>query len=340
MNPPLPPFIPKILIVDDEEALRTMLCTGVERSGMTCHTADCAATALEFLAHNKVDVVITDVIMPGMNGIQLCETIKKTYETDVMVMTGYSDYAYELILERGASDFMPKPLRIPEFIARIRRVLAERAVHRERDQALLQVQDTLHKYRRAVDGVVHAMSVAVELKDPYTAGHQQRVAKIACEIAAVLSLTEDEISGLRIAATIHDLGKITIPSEILCKPGKLDPLEYEMLKRHVDMGYNILQNVDFPWPVADFVRQHHERLDGSGYPRGLKGDEILKEARIIAVADVFETMTSHRPYRPARGPGVALEEMLGGKGTLYDAEAVDALLTVYPEGARKSSPTI
>ena len=220
-------------------------------------------------------------------------------------------------------------MRIAEFVARLKRVLAERRTLSQRNRAVDELQLNLNKLRRAMDGIVHAMSVAVELRDPYTAGHQQRVSNLACAIARSLGLSEDRIDGLRMASIIHDLGKLTIPAEILCKPGRLSNLEYELIKNHVQAGYDILKRIEFPWPLAEIILQHHERLDGSGYPHGLSGDAIVLEARIIAVSDVFETIASHRPYRPSLGVNKAIDELRLNKGKLYDPLVVETCLELF-----------
>ncbi len=185
--------------------------------------------------------------------------------------------------------------------------------------------------RRALKGVVQAMSVTVEMRDPYTAGHQHRVSRLSVAIAREMGLPERQIEGIRMAGDIHDIGKIYVPAEILSKPGKLTDIEFTIIKTHPQVGFDILKNVEFPWPIADIVVQHHERLDGKGYPAGLKGDAILPEARIIIVADVVEAMSSHRPYRPAHGIDKALEEISLHRGTVYDAVVVDACLRLFKE---------
>jgi putative nucleotidyltransferase with HDIG domain len=167
------------------------------------------------------------------------------------------------------------------------------------------------------------------MRDPYTAGHQQRVAQLARAIARELGMPEAEIHSLYLASIVHDLGKIHIPAEILSKPGRLSPIEYELIKTHATAGFDLLKAVDFPWPIAQIVSQHHERLDGSGYPHGLAGDEILPHARIMAVADVVEAMASHRPYRPALGIATALAEIEQNQGRLYDPAAVAACLRLF-----------
>ena len=172
---------------------------------------------------------------------------------------------------------------------------------------------------------------AVESRDPYTSGHQVRVAHLARAIATEMGLPQDKIDGIRMAGSIHDIGKLSIPAEILSKPTKLTDIEYSLIKEHSRIGYEMLKNVESPWPLAQIVYQHHERMDGSGYPRNLKGDEILLGARIMAVADVVETMASHRPYRAALGIEAALEEIEKNKGIFYDNAVVDACLKLFRE---------
>ncbi|MDI6907723.1 MAG: PAS domain S-box protein [Thermoanaerobacterales bacterium] len=176
---------------------------------------------------------------------------------------------------------------------------------------------------------IQAMARLVEMRDPYTAGHQHRVAELSCAIARQMGLAEERIEALRMAAHLHDIGKIVVPAAILNKPARLGREEMALVAAHPVTAYEILREIDFPWPVADIVRQHHERLDGSGYPDGRKDDGILLEARILAVADVIDAITSHRPYRPAHPPEAALEEVIRHRGTLYDPAVVDAALAVF-----------
>ncbi|MBF0607754.1 MAG: GAF domain-containing protein [Magnetococcales bacterium] len=201
-----------------------------------------------------------------------------------------------------------------------------------RKSAITELEASLSKLRRITGAVMEAMSVAVEIRDPYTAGHQRRVADLARRIAHEMGLSADQTEGLRVAAEIHDLGKISIPAEILSKAGKIKPQEFEIIKDHSEIGYNILKGIEFPYPVADIVLQHHEKLNGTGYPRGLKGDEILIEARIVCVADVVEAMANHRPYRPALGVEKAMEEISANSTILYDPDVVRACLRVFNEG--------
>jgi len=199
----------------------------------------------------------------------------------------------------------------------------------ERRQTGQELKTSLEKLRKALAGTIQAMALTVETRDAYTAGHQRRSTALARAIALEMGLAEDLVDGIRMAGVIHDLGKISIPAEILSKPGKITENEFNLIKDHPRTGYDILKNIEFQWPIAEIVLQHHERMDGSGYPRGLKGEEILLEARILAVADVIEAMASHRPYRPALGLDEAMAEITSKRGTRYDAEAVDASVELF-----------
>jgi PAS domain S-box-containing protein len=205
----------------------------------------------------------------------------------------------------------------------------------ERRKAEAELQQTLDSLKKAVGATIQVMVSAVEARDPYTAGHQIRSADLACAIATEMELSQDKIDGLHMAGSIHDIGKLSIPAEILSKPTKLTNIEFSLIKEHSLSGYEMLKDVESPWPLAQIVYQHHERMDGSGYPRNLKGDEILMEARIMAVADVVEAMASHRPYRPGLGMDVALAEIEKNKGTHYDNTVVDACLRLFREKGYK-----
>ncbi len=184
---------------------------------------------------------------------------------------------------------------------------------------------------KSLYSTVDALASTVEAKDLYNGRHQRRVAHLAAAIASEMEYSSDRVRLVRTAAIVHDLGKIHIPSEILSKPGKLSDIEYALIKTHVQASYDILKNIDFPWPIADIVYQHHERIDGSGYPRGLKGSQTLAEAKIISVADVVEAMSSHRPYRAALGVDKALDELQMNRGILYDAKVVDSCIKLFKE---------
>jgi putative two-component system response regulator len=332
MGPTFPEQQEMILVVDDDEGIRNLLQAGIHMAGYRCFVAESPTPALAVLDEYPVDVVVADIKMPEMSGIELTHIIKARYTADVIIMTGFiEDFNYEGIVKQGASDFLQKPVRIAEFIARLKRVIAERRSRLDLKQALDDLKLNLEKLRRAMEGIVEAISVTVEMRDPYTAGHQKRVADLACAIAQEMGLPEDQVYGLRMASVIHDLGKITVPAEILSKPGQLSALEYELIKSHVQAGYDILKQIEFPWPLAEIIRQHHERLDGSGYPRGLKNGEILLPAKILSVCDVFETIASHRPYRPSLGLQRAIDEIAQNRGKLYDGRVVDVCLALFKE---------
>jgi putative nucleotidyltransferase with HDIG domain len=199
----------------------------------------------------------------------------------------------------------------------------------EREKAEKDLGSSLEKLRNTLNGTIQAMALIVERRDPYTAGHQRRVAQLGQAIAREMGLSAHQIEGVRMSGLIHDISKMAIPSAILSKPGRLDPEEFALIKKHPWVGYDILKQVEFPWPIAQIVYQHHERLNGSGYPRGLSGDDMLIEARILCVADVVEAMASHRPYRPALGIREALEEIKGKRGELYDPEIVDVCVELF-----------
>ncbi|MDD4092254.1 MAG: PAS domain S-box protein, partial [Smithellaceae bacterium] len=190
---------------------------------------------------------------------------------------------------------------------------------------------SMEQLRKALGGTVQAVALMVESKDPYTAGHQRRVADLSRAIAREMGLSQERIESLRVAGTIHDIGKVSVPAEILAMPRKLTNLEYSLIQTHAQSGYDILKDIEFPWPIARMVLEHHERMNGSGYPNGLTGDQILPESRILAVADVVEAMATHRPYRSALGLDKALEEITLNRGLLYDPEVVDACLRLFRE---------
>lgn len=185
--------------------------------------------------------------------------------------------------------------------------------------------------KTAMEGTVRAIAYTIETRDPYTAGHQRRVTKLACTIGEEMGLSKNQIEGLRMSGELHDIGKIHVPAEILSKPGQISDAEYTIIKTHAQVGHDILKTIEFPWPIAKIVLQHHERINGSGYPYGLKGEEILLEAKILAVADVLEAMATHRPYRPALTVEESLEEISNNRGILYDPEVVDICLKLFKE---------
>ena len=201
----------------------------------------------------------------------------------------------------------------------------------QRKTAEAELTRSWERLQKALAGTIQAMALTIEMRDPYTAGHQRRVGKLSCAIAREMELSAERVEAIQMASDIHDVGKIYIPAEILSKPGQLTEIEYSIIKTHPQVGYDILKSIEFPWPLAEIVYQHHERLNGTGYPNGLSGENILLEARIMCVADVVEAMSSHRPYRPAHGIDKALDEILKNRGILYDSRVVDICIKLFKE---------
>ncbi|MEJ2586885.1 MAG: response regulator [Deltaproteobacteria bacterium] len=319
-----------VLVVDDEEPIRDLIQEGVRRCGYECSVAADAFEALEMMKETETDLVITDIMMPGMDGIELSSKIKETYGADVIAITGFvEEYSYNTVMDMGVSDFMEKPVSIHELELRLARVVRERSNIKKRRQAEKDLRESLEKLRVVMESVVEAMALAIEKRDPYTSGHQKRVAMVADAIANQMGLPDEEVNGVRVAAMVHDIGKISIPGEILSKPGELTDIEMSLIREHPRSGYDILKGIDFPWPVSEMVIQHHERLDGSGYPDGLTSDAIHLGAKILGVADTVEAMISHRPYRASLGLDKALDEIRKNKNKLYDPDVVDACVAVF-----------
>lgn len=325
----------RILVVDDEQPIRNLINRAIQIAGYSCQTAGDGQEALEILKRDPIDVVITDIAMPGMNGIELTRAIRQNYSADVIVMTGFvEDYVFEDVIAGGASDFMQKPVSIKEMTIRLKRLLRERENISRRARMEEELRKSFCRLKRSLEDAISVLSRALEMRDPYTAGHQKRVTQLACMIGKEMGLDSDMMDGIRLAGLVHDIGKINVPSEILTKPGRLSQIEHDLIRLHPEAGFDILKDIEFPWPIADIVRQHHERMNGTGYPEGLKGEDIRIEARIIAVADVIDAMASHRPYRPAVGLEKALEEVEGRKGTLYDEDIVKACSRVLEKSGK------
>ena len=321
-----------ILVVDDEESIRDILQRTIQDAGYECSVAENVPQALEILDRRKTDVVITDIVMPGESGIMLLEKVKGMCDADVMVITGFADdLEYEEIIRKGACDFIKKPMSPRELLTRLKRVLRERSILAERNQATEKLEGSFDRLKRILDETVDVLGSALEKRDPYTAGHQQRVARLTCTIAEEIGFSRDRVEGIRIAGLLHDIGKISTPTDILNKPSKLSVNEFNLIKEHSQTGYEILKNIEFNQPVADIVLQHHERMNGTGYPQGIAGKDILLEARILAVADCVEAMVSHRPYRPALGRSFALEEITKNREILYDPLVVHTCLRLFNE---------
>ena len=323
-----------ILVVDDEEQIRRLLNRTLSGIEHTCTLAADGAEARKSLDEQHFDLALCDVNMPGESGVDLARYVASRYEdTAVIILTAMDDpETADAAIEAGTYGYIIKPFNPNELIINIRNALRRRKLEiadRIYQQDLEQVvQERTVRLQGALEGIIQAMARAVELRDPYTAGHQHRVANIAVVIAIEMDIPKDKIEGLRMGGMIHDLGKISVPAEILSKPGGLTDIEFALVKTHSRSGYDIIADIEFPWPIAQMVLQHHERMNGSGYPQGLSGVDILLEARILCVADVVEAMASHRPYRPTLGIEKALDEISENKGVFYDPEVVDALFRI------------
>jgi len=327
--------VPNILIVDDEVQIRDMLSRILARQGYNCTLSANAQEARNCLETHVFDIVLCDVNMPGESGVKLAQHIHTEYKDIAVIMaTGVDDpLVADAAIQAGIYGYIIKPLDMNEVLINVRNSLRRReleiANRRYRRDLEQMVEERTSLLRRAMEGIIRAISRAVELRDPYTSGHQQRVAMLSGAIAQEMGLPKDRIEGIRLAAMIHDLGKITVPAGILSKPTRLADYELAIIRTHSQVGYDILKEIEFPWPIAEIVYQHHEKMDGSGYPRGLSGKDILLDARILCVADVVEAMASHRPYRPAIGLDQALAEISDNAGALYDPEAVQACLSLF-----------
>ena len=336
--------VPRILVIDDEAGVRRTVCRKLENHGCEYAQAANAEEARSLIKGQDFDLVLCDMRMPGESGMNLIKHISEEHpDTAVIMITGVGDMdVARNVLENGAYGYVVKPFQPDELmfnvssaLRRRKLELENRAYHKNLEMKITERTDSLRvaneRLVMAMNGFVEAMAMTVEMRDPYTAGHQNRVSRLACAIAEELGLNGAQVEGLRMAGMIHDLGKITVPAEILNKPGRLSEIEFSLIKTHSRLGYEILKDIAFPWPIAQIVLQHHERLDGSGYPRGLTEKDILLEAKILAVADVIEAMASHRPYRPALSLDEALEEIERHKGRFYDSEVTDACLRLFRE---------
>jgi putative two-component system response regulator len=362
-----------ILIVDDEDSILNAFKRILADDDYEVHAVNNGMEGLNILraAQKPYSLIVSDQRMPEMSGVQFFAQAKDIFPDAVRILlTGYadSDAIIDAINKGGVHLYFTKPWHEEEILLHIKQSLSKVEILAEnkrlielikvKNKELVRLNKTLEKkandrtndllaqteklkesYRKSqliLDGIVKTLSKIVETRDPYTSGHEDQVAKIACRIAKEMKLPEEQISSIYISATLHDIGKISVPSEILTKPSILSNLEREIIKTHCKVANDILVNIEFPYPVAEIIYQHHERMDGSGYPRGLKGDSIALEARIIGVADVIDAMASYRPYRPALGVDAAIEEIIKFRGVAYDPAVVDACLRIYNRPAPSS----
>ena len=344
-SPPIDKGRKQVLIVDDERPIRMLLQKILEANGYDCRTAENAAQARALMTEKVSDLILCDINMPGESGLSFIRHVLKAFpDTAAIMVSAIGDpLLAESMLQLGVYDYIIKPMdrngiliSVANAFRRRDLEIANRSYRRNLEQMVDERTDSLQrsmkKLENAMNGIVRAIAHTVETRDPYTAGHQRRVADLAVALAQTVGFEEEMIEAVRMAAIIHDLGKISVPAEILSKPSRLTVNEFNLIKEHPLVGYNILKDIEFPWEIATMVYQHHEKLDGSGYPLGLSGDEILPESRVLTVADVVEAMASHRPYRPGLGIEIALDEIQKNQGRLYDPEVTAACQALFKEG--------
>ncbi len=334
----------KILIVDDEISIRRTFEIFLKREGHEIFLAPNVEEALEIVAKEPLDLIITDIIMPRVSGITLLKKIReKNDKIPVIIMTGEPtvETAKQAVTE-SAEDYLTKPVS-KEILMRAtnyalskkeledKKAILEKENIRYRENLEVLVDQRTLALQRAIKGTVSTIASIIEVKDPYTAGHEKRVANLAYAIAEKLGLSDEEKKKIYFTGYLHDIGKLLVPSEILSKPGRLTEGEFQVIKEHVKNGYDLTKDIELPWDISTTILQHHERLDGSGYPNGLKGDEIILEARILAVADVVEAMTSHRPYRPGLGIDFALDEIQRNSGITFDEKVVEVTIQLFTQ---------
>ncbi len=349
---------PRVLVADDDPSSRYLLESILTSGGYEVSSAADGAEALAAAHQDPPDLIITDILMPNMDGYALCREWRADPTlVDIPLVFYTANYTHaddERFAENlGADRFLLKPMDPDDLLHEVNDLLelteagdlphrppqpgSENEVLKEYnarlvsklEQQLTEVQRVNQSLTALVDGTIQAIAKLVEARDPYTAGHQERVADLASAIAAEMGYDEDYQRGIRMAGLLHDIGKIYVPAEILTKPRQLTDAEFNIVKLHSEVAYDVLSPIEFPWPIADYVIQHHERMDGSGYPGGLEGDQIVQGGRILAVADVVEAMSSHRPYKTAVGLEPALDEIEANAGRLYDEDVAAACLRLF-----------
>jgi putative two-component system response regulator len=316
----------KVLFVDDEP----LVLAGIQRVLHNKFDIQLAKSAAEGLSliKNAVSfaVVVSDFQMPDCDGIDFLAQVGALSPNSIRIMlTGYAqlETSIRAVNEGHIFRFLSKPCPMDVLEKSIRDAIRQyQLIQTEREYFILK------KWEESLGGLIQAFVRLIESKDPYTAGHQLRVSQFSEAIANALHFSEEFVDQIRMAAMIHDIGKIYVPVEFLNKPGRLNSSEWDIIKMHAQIGHDILSPISFPFPIHEIILQHHERIDGSGYPRGLEESEICLEAKIIAVADVVEAMAHHRPYRPAKGFEEAIRELKSNRGIKYDSRISDAALTL------------
>lgn len=335
------PIVARVLIVDDELPARKLLATMLKEAGARCETAAGAEEALRILHTEPLDAALVDLQMPGISGMELLSEVRPLYPSLAFLMvTGVDDIQVGIeAMKKGADDYLVKPLQIEVIVASLERALEKKRLEQEVEnyrrhleemvgERTKQLKSALWQIELSYENTLEALGAAIDLRDGQTAGHSQRVAGYSTKIAKELRATEHELKTIARGAWLHDIGKLATPDAILLKPGALTLEEWLIMQRHAEIGYNLVKRIPFLADAAEIILTHHERWDGSGYPRGLKGTDIPLGARIFAVADTVDAMTSDRPYRSALSFEEAQEEIRSGAGSRYDSQVVSAFLAV------------
>ena len=319
--------IAKILVVEDERVVGEDIKVRLQKLGYSVPSI--VLSGEEAVNKTRVlrpDLVLMDIVLEGdMDGIEASAQIRSLYDIPVVYLTAFAD---QKTLER-AKITEPYGYLLKPFDDRDLHIAIDIGLYKHRMEKKL--RETEERLRKILEDTIRALSSALELRDPYTAGHQKRVSELSCAIASELGLSSEQIDGIRLAGLVHDVGKICVPVEILSWPDKLSENDFELIKAHPQAGYNIVKTINFYYPVDRIVLQHHERIDGSGYPAGLKSEQIILGAKILAVADVVEAIASHRPYRAALGITHALNEISNKSGILFEPDAVEACLRLFKD---------
>lgn len=347
--------IQRILVVDDELSVREILAEGLEAFGFETEMAADANEAMAILEKERFHLLLTDIDMPGRTGIDLMGDAKKLFpDLDVIMVTGVVDAKTAIrAIREGAADYLTKPFNLEEVQIVVdrtfekRRLIAENRSYQEHLEDLVELRtaEVVEKHgeierlyselQDSYESSLQALVTALDFRDNETQGHSYRVVQYAVMVAKVMGIGEPDLTWIRRGAILHDVGKIGIPDAILKKPGKLDPEEWEVMKRHPEMGYRMLEHIRFLEPALDIVLSHQERFDGSGYPRGLKGEEIPQGARVFAVVDTFDAMTSDRPYRKALSIDDACNEIKEWSGRQFDPAVAEAFLSLPADSWRE-----
>ncbi|SRR6266404_62128 len=335
------PSVGRVLIVDDEPAVRKMLGVMLSQAGITNQTAANAQAALDVLLNGSFSAVISDLRMPGISGLELLAEVQRKYpELAFLVATGVDDVRVGVeAMKEGADDYLLKPFQLEMVLASLERAFRKKALQRELENYRRHLEEMVaertHQLQMAMAHLEHSYSAtlealgsAIDLRDGPTAGHSRRVFWYSIKIAHAIGGLEKDLRNLSMGAWLHDIGKLATPDAILLKPGALTDPERKVMQHHVQIGYDLVKGIPFLADAAEIILGHHERCDGSGYPRGLKAEEIPLGARIFAVADSFDAMTSDRPYRSAMPFEVARDEIQGAAGKLFDSTAVRAFLAI------------